>query len=37
MDSTDGLARGIVEVVATGAPIQMPIGADVFGRLFKNM
>lgn len=34
MDSTDGLARG-VEVVATGAPIQMPIGADVFGRLFN--
>ena len=35
MDSTDGLARG-VEVVATGAPIQMPIGADVFGRLFNS-
>ena len=34
MDSTDGLARG-VEVVATGAPIQMPIGKDVFGRLFN--
>ena len=29
MDSTDGLSRG-AEVVATGAPIQMPIGADVF-------
>ena len=25
MDSTDGLSRGI-SVVATGAPIQMPIG-----------
>ena len=34
MDSTDGLARG-VEVVATGAPIQMPIGGEVFGRLFN--
>jgi F-type H+-transporting ATPase subunit beta len=34
MDSTDGLSRGR-EVVATGAPIQMPIGKDVFGRLFN--
>ena len=34
MDSTDGLSRG-AEVVATGAAIQMPIGADVFGRLFN--
>jgi F-type H+/Na+-transporting ATPase subunit beta len=34
MDSTDGLSRG-TEVVATGAPIQMPIGADVYGRLFN--
>src|SRR5690606_18415709 len=34
MDSTDGLARG-VDVVATGAPIQMPIGKDVYGRLFN--
>ena len=34
MDSTDGLSRG-VEVVATGAPIQMPIGKDVYGRLFN--
>ena len=34
MDSTDGLSRGI-EVVALGAPIQMPIGKDVFGRLFN--
>jgi len=34
MDSTDGLSRG-VEVVATGAPIQMPIGEAVYGRLFN--
>ena len=34
MDSTDGLSRGY-EVVGTGAPIQMPIGADVYGRLFN--
>src|SRR5690606_21832681 len=34
MDSTDGLSRG-QEVVATGAPIQMPIGPDVYGRLFN--
>jgi len=34
MDSTDGLSRGRA-VVATGAPIQMPIGKDVFGRLFN--
>src|SRR6478735_1076751 len=34
MDSTDGLSRGY-EVVATGNPIQMPIGADVYGRLFN--
>ena len=34
MDSTDGLSRG-TEVVATGAPIQMPIGDDVYGRLFN--
>jgi len=34
MDSTDGLSRG-VEVVATGAPIQMPIGNDIYGRLFN--
>src|SRR5574343_499929 len=34
MVSTDGLARG-AEVFATGAAIQMPIGADVFGRLFN--
>ena len=34
MDSTDGLSRG-TEVVATGNPIQMPIGKDVYGRLFN--
>lgn len=34
MDSTDGLFRG-AEVVATQAPIQMPIGESVFGRLFN--
>ncbi|WP_177761998.1 F0F1 ATP synthase subunit beta [Flavobacterium sp. I3-2] len=34
MDSTDGLNRGY-EVVALGTPIQMPIGKDVFGRLFN--
>jgi F-type H+-transporting ATPase subunit beta len=33
MDS-DGLSRGY-EVVGTGNPIQMPIGADVYGRLFN--
>ena len=34
MDSTDGLSRG-QEVIGTGAPIQMPIGQDVYGRLFN--
>ena len=34
MDSTDGLSRG-VDAVATGVPIQMPIGEDVYGRLFN--
>ena len=34
MDSTDGLSRGY-EVVGTGSPIQMPIGPDVYGRLFN--
>ena len=32
MDSSDGLSRG-VEAVATGAPIQIPIGDDIYGRL----
>ena len=34
MDSSDGLSRG-AEVVATGNPIQMPIGEEVYGRLFN--
>ncbi|MBQ0117791.1 MAG: F0F1 ATP synthase subunit beta [Flavobacterium sp.] len=34
MDSTDGLSRG-QEVVALGTPIQMPIGKDIYGRLFN--
>ena len=34
MDSTDGLSRG-EEVLTTGNPIQMPIGEDVYGRLFN--
>ncbi|MDT8414612.1 MAG: F0F1 ATP synthase subunit beta [Flavobacteriaceae bacterium] len=34
MDATDGLSRG-TEVVATHAPIQMPIGKEVYGRLFN--
>ncbi|MGY8923806.1 MAG: F0F1 ATP synthase subunit beta, partial [Flavobacteriales bacterium] len=34
MDSSDGLSRG-VEAVATGAPIQIPIGDDIYGRLFN--
>ena len=34
MDSTDGLSRG-TEVTSLGTPIQMPIGKEVFGRLFN--
>ena len=34
MDATDGLKRG-AEVIATGSPIQMPIGNDIYGRLFN--
>jgi F-type H+-transporting ATPase subunit beta len=34
MDSTDGVSRG-TEVRALGAPITMPIGDDIFGRLFN--
>jgi len=34
MDSTDGLSRG-TEVRAMGAPITMPIGDQIFGRLFN--
>ena len=34
MDSSDGFNRGM-EVVATGAPIKMPIGESIKGRLFN--
>jgi len=34
MDSTDGLRRGM-EVIATGAPITMPIGDQIKGRLMN--
>lgn len=34
LSSTDGLKRGD-EVVATGAPIQVPVGADTQGRMFN--
>ncbi len=34
MDGTEGLVRGM-EVIATGGPIKMPIGADIKGRLFN--
>jgi len=34
MDSTDGLTRGM-ECVDTGAPIAMPVGEEVRGRLFN--
>src|SRR5688572_3664267 len=34
MDSTDGLVRGM-DVVDTAAPIKMPIGEDIKGRLFN--
>ena len=34
MDSTDGLSRG-TEAIPTGNPIQMPIGDEVYGRLFN--
>jgi len=34
MDSTDGLHRGM-EVIATGAPIRMPIGEQIRGRLMN--
>jgi F-type H+-transporting ATPase subunit beta len=33
MDSTDGLKRG-VDVVATGAPIKVPVGPVTLGRIF---
>ena len=34
MDSTDGLQRGM-DVVATGSAITMPVGDDIYGRLFN--
>ncbi|MCJ7535649.1 MAG: F0F1 ATP synthase subunit beta [Anaerolineales bacterium] len=34
MDSTDGLPRG-VPAVATGAPIQVPVGPTTLGRIFN--
>ncbi len=34
MDSADGLSRGTT-VKGTGAPIQMPIGGSIYGRLFN--
>ncbi len=34
MDSTEGLSKGM-EVTSTGASIQMPIGEDIYGRLFN--
>src|SRR5579872_42826 len=34
MDSTDGLVRGM-PVRNTGAAIQMPVGADVLGRILN--
>ena len=34
MDSTDGLVRGM-EVVDKGAPIEMPVGDEIKGRLFN--
>ena len=34
MDTTDGLSRGL-EVVDTGAPISVPVGKKLFGRIFN--
>ena len=34
MDSTDGISRGY-EVVATGNPIKIPVGGEIYGRLFN--
>src|SRR5690606_38515937 len=34
MDSTDGLVR-VMEVTDTGAPIKMPVGDEIKGRLFN--
>jgi F-type H+-transporting ATPase subunit beta len=34
MDSTDGLPRG-VQAYATGAPIKVPVGPEILGRVFN--
>src|SRR5690242_8252253 len=34
MDSTDGLMRGL-PVKSTGAPIQMPVGPEILGRILN--
>jgi F-type H+-transporting ATPase subunit beta len=34
MDTTDGLSRGM-EVVSTGSPISVPVGAPTLGRIFN--
>ena len=34
MDATDGLQRG-VPAIATGAPIQVPVGPETLGRVFN--
>ena len=34
MDSTDGLSRG-TDAVATGSPIKIPVGDNIYGRLFN--
>ncbi len=34
MDLTEGLVRGI-DVIATGAPIKVPVGEEVLGRIFN--
>ncbi len=34
MDTTDGLSRGM-EVINTGAPISVPVGAATLGRIFN--
>ena len=34
MDMTEGLVRG-QEVIATGAPIKVPVGEEVLGRIFN--
>ena len=34
METTDGVSRG-TEVIATGAPIKMPTGEEIKGRVFN--